>query len=169
MIYDKRGIGQSGGAYESSVPYNNLVNDALAGVAFHKQHRGIASSQTGIWGLSQGAYISAAAASRSADIGFIMAAGADVADGMMCYYRDNLFRKYGLLDKLRDVAGKAQLLQDTLPHHLQDESLLSSFAPGLIPRQTNTCIPRGAVFASQSSRCGDNWINTFPSAKAWRV
>ncbi len=133
LIYDKRGSGQSGGAYESREPYGNLVNDALAGVAFLKQRHGIAASQIGIWGLSQGAYISAAAASRSEDIRFVVSVGADVADGMMVYYRDNLFRKYGLSDKLRDVAGKGQLLMDTLPHNLQDGSLVSSLAPRSYP------------------------------------
>jgi pimeloyl-ACP methyl ester carboxylesterase len=133
LIYDKRGIGESSGTYESYRPYKNLVNDALSAIAFLKQRREIASSQIGIWGLSQGTEISAAAASQSEDIKFIIAVGADVAGGMMFYYRDNLFRKYGLSDKLRDVAEKAQLLQDTLPHNLQDESLLSSFAPRSYP------------------------------------
>ena len=133
LIYDKRGTGQSGGAYESREPYENLVNDALAAVAFLKQRREIAPSQIGIWGLSQGAYISAAAASRSKDIQFIITAGASVADGMMFFYRDNLFQRYGLSDKLRDVAEKAQLLQDTLPHNLRDDSLFASFAPRSYP------------------------------------
>ena len=31
LIYDKRGTGESGGVYESRKPYENLVNDALAG------------------------------------------------------------------------------------------------------------------------------------------
>ena len=133
LIYDKRGVGQSGGAYESREPYENLVNDALSAIAFLKQRREIAPSKIGIWGLSQGAYINAAAASRSGDIKFIIVAGAQVADGMMTYYRDNLFRKYGLSDTLRDVAEKAQLAQDTLPHNLRNESLLSSFAPRSYP------------------------------------
>ena len=68
LIYDKRGTGQSGGTYESYAPYENLVNDALSAIAFLKERREIAASQIGIWGLSQGAYISAAAASRSEDI-----------------------------------------------------------------------------------------------------
>jgi alpha-beta hydrolase superfamily lysophospholipase len=133
LIYDKRGCGQSGGAYESYEPYENLVNDALSAVAFLKQCREIAPSKIGIWGLSQGAYISAAAASESEDIQFVMGVGASVADGTMFYYRDNLFRKYGLPNKLRDVAEKGQLLQDTLPHNLRDESLLASFLPRSYP------------------------------------
>ena len=64
LIYDKRGTGESGGAYESHRPYENLVNDSLSAVAFLKQRLEIAQSQIGIWGLSQGAYISAAAAIR---------------------------------------------------------------------------------------------------------
>ena len=133
LIYDKRGTGQSGGIYESRSPYENLVNDALSAVAFLKQRHEIAPSQIGIWGLSQGAYISAAAANRTEDIGFIIVAGADVADGMMFYYRDNLFRKYGLSDTLRDVAEKAYLGQQTLPHNLKDGFGLSSFAPRSYP------------------------------------
>jgi pimeloyl-ACP methyl ester carboxylesterase len=133
LIYDKRGTGQSGGVYESYAPYENLVNDALAGVGFLKQRSEIAPSQIGMWGLSQGAYISAAAASRSADIHFVVVVGADVADGMLFYYRDKLFRKYGLSDTLRDVAEKAQLGADTLFFYLRDESLFSTFAPRSYP------------------------------------
>lgn len=129
LIYDKRGVGQSSGVYESHEPYDNLVNDALAAVAFLKKRREIAAPKIGIWGLSQGAYISAAAASRSQDIQFIIGVGASVADRTDFYYRDNLFSKYGLSNRLRDLAEKAQLVQETLPHNLRDESVLSTFLP----------------------------------------
>jgi hypothetical protein len=133
LIYDKRGTGQSGGGYESHRPYDNLVNDALSAVDFLKQRREIAKSQIGIWGLSQGAYVSAAAASRTEDIQFIIAVGASVADATMYYYRDNLFRLYGLSDTLRDMAEKAHLAQYSLPHNLEDGFGLSSFAPRSYP------------------------------------
>jgi uncharacterized protein len=133
LIYDKRGVGKSGGTYESRAPYENLVNDSLAGVGLLQQRSEIASSQIGMWGLSQGASIIAAAASRSDDIQFVVGVGASVADGMMYYYRDNLFRKYGLSETLRDVAEKAQLGQDTLFFDLRDESLPSTFAPKSYP------------------------------------
>ncbi len=133
LIYDKRGTGQSGGAYESDEPYENLVNDALSAIPFLKERREIAASQIGIWGLSQGAYISAAAASRSEDIQFIIVVGADVADGMMFYYRDNLFRRYGLSDTLRDVAEKLYLVDQDLQRTFQDGFRLSSFVPRSYP------------------------------------
>src|SRR6185312_10969022 len=88
LIYDKRGCGQSSGAYESLGPYENLVNDALSAVALLKKRREITPSQIGMWGLSQGTWISAAAASRSEDIKFVIAVGASVADGTMFFYRD---------------------------------------------------------------------------------
>ncbi|HEY4261972.1 MAG TPA: alpha/beta fold hydrolase, partial [Schlesneria sp.] len=133
LIYDKRGTGKSDGAYESYEPYENLVNDAQSAVALLKQRREIAPSQIGIWGLSQGAYISAAAASRSNDIKFIIVVGADVADGMMFYFRDNLFRRYGLSDTLRDVAEKLYLVDQDLQRTFQDGFRLSSFAPRSFP------------------------------------
>ncbi len=133
LIYDKRGVGKSGGTYESRAPYENLVNDSLAGVGLLQQRSEIAPSQIGMWGLSQGASIIAAAASRSDDIQFVVGVGASVADGMMYYYRDNLFRKYGLSATLRDVAEKAQLGQDTLFFNLREESLPSTFAPKSYP------------------------------------
>ena len=133
LIYDKRGTGQSGGVYESHAPYENLVNDALAAVAFLKERREIESTQIGIWGLSQGARISAAAASRSDDIQFVIVVGASVADGQMFYYRDNLFRRYGLSGTLRDVAEKAHLAQCSLPHNLPDGFGLATFTPRSYP------------------------------------
>ncbi len=62
LIYDKRGVGKSGGTYESSAPYENLVNDSLVGVGLLQQRSEIAPSQIGMWGLSQGASIVAVGA-----------------------------------------------------------------------------------------------------------
>ena len=61
----------------------------------------------------------------------------------MCYYRDNLFRKYGLSDTLRDVAEKAQLGADTLFFYLRARIPSFTLLRDPIPRQKNTCIPRG--------------------------
>ena len=133
LIYDKRGTGESGGVYESSAPYENLVNDALSGVALLKQRNEIDDSQIGIWGLSQGAYISAAAASRTEEIQFVITAGACVADGMMTYYRDNLFRHFGLSDRLRDVAEKGYLAQQDLKETVGNGFRLSPFAARVYP------------------------------------
>ena len=59
--------------------------------------------------------------------------GADVADGQMLHYRDNLFRRYELSDTLRDVAEKTYLVQQDLNDTFQDGFRLSSFAPRSYP------------------------------------
>ena len=59
--------------------------------------------------------------------------GASVTDGMMFYYRDNLFRRYGLSGTLRDVAEKLYLVQQDLQRTFQDGFRLSSFAPRSYP------------------------------------
>ncbi|TWU38594.1 alpha/beta hydrolase family protein [Novipirellula artificiosorum] len=133
LIYDKRGTGESGGVYESHEPYKNLVDDALAAVDLLKQRPEIAQSQIGIWGLSQGAYISAAAASRTQDIKFVITAGASVADGSFFYYCDNLFRKHGLSDTLRDLAAKGHFVTRDLNETMQGGLSLSSFVPRSYP------------------------------------
>ena len=131
LIYDKRGTGQSGGSYESYAPYENLVKDAMAAVALLRQHHAINQSQIGIWGLSQGAYIGAASASRTNDIKFVISVGASTADGMMTYYRDNLFRRYGLPQTLRDIAEKIYLIEQDLPW--RNGFRLPSLAPRIYP------------------------------------
>ena len=133
LIYDKRGTGDSTGVYESRKPYTNLTDDALSAVALLKQRPEIDESQIGIWGLSQGAYISAAAASRSEDIKFVIAAGASVCDGSFFYYCDNLFRKYGLSDKLRDIAAKAHFARWDFGEILSHGFSLTSFTPRTYP------------------------------------
>lgn len=133
LIYDKRGTGDSSGVYESMEPYENLVDDALAAVDLLMQRPEVAQPQIGLWGLSQGAYISAAAASRTNDIKFVITAGASVTDGSFFYYCDNLFRKHGLSDTLRDLAAKGHLVTWDLNETLQDGLSLSSFVPRSYP------------------------------------
>ena len=53
---------------------------------------------------------------------------------MMYYYRDNLFRRYGLSsDKLRDMAEKTNLVQQDLNRTFRDGFHLSSFMPRSYP------------------------------------
>lgn len=141
LIYDKRGTGRSGGTYESSAPYENLVNDVLAGINLLKTRPEIDKSRIGIWGLSQGAYISAEAASRSSDIQFVLVVGASVADGMLTFYRNNLFRRYGLSDKLRDIAEKNYVIEQDLRITMKDGVSTSSFIPRKFPSPENFLHP----------------------------
>ncbi len=87
----------------------------------------------------------------------------------MFYYRDNLFRLYGLSNKLRDVAKKGQLAQSSYLTIHQEASVSLDLHRDPIPRPTTTYIPRGATSPSRFWRCGDNWIKIYRLAKALRV
>jgi uncharacterized protein len=71
LIYDKRGVGASTGSWKAS-PFSVLADDALAGVNFLKGHRAIDAKRIGAWGGSEGAIIAPWAASRSADVAFVV-------------------------------------------------------------------------------------------------
>lgn len=133
LIYDKRGTGKSGGDYESREPYTNLVNDCLAAVGFLQQHRSVDPEKIGLWGLSQGATICGTAASRTTDIPFVIVIGADVADGSLFQYRDNLFRKSGLSARLRDVAEKFHMVDQDLQNTFRNGFRLSLLTPRTYP------------------------------------
>lgn len=71
LIYDKRGVGASGGSWKLS-PFGALSDDALAGVHFLKNHPAIDAKRIGTWGGSEGAIIAPWIASRSSDIAFVI-------------------------------------------------------------------------------------------------
>ena len=75
FVYDKRGVGQSGGNWlEAS--FADLAEDAIAAVNFLKKHKKINPGKIGILGLSQGGWIAPLAASRCSDIAFVVAISA---------------------------------------------------------------------------------------------
>jgi len=76
---DDRGVGGSTGSVSDSTS-SDFAGDALAGVAFLKQHAHIAADRIGLIGHSEGGLIAPLAASRSKDVAFIvMLAGTGVS------------------------------------------------------------------------------------------
>ena len=95
LRYDKRGAGESTGAYPevgtetSEVNLNILADDALAGVKFLRNHNLINPSMIGVSGFSQGGWIAPLAASKSADVAFAIAlSGPTCTVGQEIYYSD---------------------------------------------------------------------------------
>ena len=64
LAYDKRGVGKSTGDFQK-IPFPDLVEDGLAGIAFLKARSDIDPKRIGVWGLSQGGWLGPLAASRS--------------------------------------------------------------------------------------------------------
>jgi pimeloyl-ACP methyl ester carboxylesterase len=71
LIYDKRGCGRSTGSWNES-GFDDLAGDALAGLELLKNRQDINPHQIGLWGVSQGGWIVPLAASRCADVAFII-------------------------------------------------------------------------------------------------
>ena len=100
LTYDKRGVGQSTGDFRT-IPFQDLVEDGLSGIAFLKARSDIDAKHIGVWGISQGGWLGPLAASRSSDVAFVISvSGPGVTPGeqMVFYYASEL-RMQGLPDK----------------------------------------------------------------------
>ncbi len=71
LIYDKRGVGSSQGSWQDA-SFDDLVGDALAGVAFLRGHEAIDPDRVGIKAASQGGWLAILAASRSPHVAFLI-------------------------------------------------------------------------------------------------
>jgi pimeloyl-ACP methyl ester carboxylesterase len=92
LAYDKRGVGESGGDFRK-VPFMELGDDGLGAIKYLKSRKEIDAKRMGVWGLSQGGWLGPLAASRSADVAFVIAvSGPGVSPGeqMIVYYANEL-------------------------------------------------------------------------------
>lgn len=76
LIYDKRSVGYSN--FQRS--YSLLADDALGAVRTLRAHAGVDPRKVGIWGFSEGGWVVPLAASRSADIAFVIVIGANAIE-----------------------------------------------------------------------------------------
>lgn len=74
LIFDKRGVGGSGGDWRRA-RLEDLADDALAGVQLLRGRLEVDSGRVGIYGHSQGGLVAPLAASRSHQVGFLIAGG----------------------------------------------------------------------------------------------
>lgn len=71
LIYDKRGVGKSTGDWKGS-DFEDLAEDAIAGIGFLKERKEINPRKIGIYGHSQGGMIAPLVASKSKDVAFLI-------------------------------------------------------------------------------------------------
>jgi pimeloyl-ACP methyl ester carboxylesterase len=71
LISDKRGVGKSTGDWQRS-DFNDLADDAVAGIKFLQQRQDINPRKIGIYGHSQGGMIAPLVAARSQDVAFVI-------------------------------------------------------------------------------------------------
>jgi len=92
LAYDKRGVGESSGDFRK-VPFMELCDEGLGAIQYLKSRKEIDAKRIGVWGLSQGGWLGPLAASRSADVAFVIAvSGPGVSPGeqMIVYYANEL-------------------------------------------------------------------------------
>lgn len=75
LIYDRRGTGESGGAWHGTT-FDDLAADALAGVSFLRSHDVVDRERVGVRGISQGAWVAPMAAAASDEVAFVVAVSA---------------------------------------------------------------------------------------------
>lgn len=88
LLYDKRGIGQSTGNWATE-NFDDLAQDALAGLQLLQGRSDISPKQVGMWGISQAGWIMAKATTRSKEIAFIICvscAGSGMTTGEQVLY-----------------------------------------------------------------------------------
>src|SRR5262249_14421298 len=71
LIFDKRGVGESTGNW-AAAGFDELAGDALAEIEQLKTRADIQPQKIGLCGMSQAGWIMPLAASRSADVAFII-------------------------------------------------------------------------------------------------
>lgn len=96
FVYDRRGSGRSGGDLAAS-DYTLLADDAIAALHAVAADPRIDPRRVGIWGLSQGGWLSLLAASRSPDVAFAVSASAPLVtpDKQMIFLSANILRVNG--------------------------------------------------------------------------
>ncbi len=96
FIYDRRGSGQSNGD-RGAASFDDLADDGIAAVEMLRRDPRIDPERIGVWGLSQGGWLSVLAASRSPHVRFAVAVSAPVvtADVQMLFSSTNTLRVFG--------------------------------------------------------------------------
>ena len=125
FIYDKRGCGASTGDWRTAT-FDDLAGDALAGVELLKGRNDIRAGQIGLWGISQGGWLSPLAASRSRDIVFVVAvSGPAVSPARQALYvTETALRGEGFADDAVSRAlGLQRLLDDVMRGRSKSDEL----------------------------------------------
>jgi dienelactone hydrolase len=173
LRYDKRGVSDSGGIYETAGNVANservfpiLAGDMLAGVEFLKTRPEVARTRIGLFGVSQAGWIIPLAASRSPDVKFmILVVGPTVSVGVENYYSSLV--EFSPSASLEDAYARSRVYAG--PHGYDPLSTLESLStPGLwllggVDRSIPTPLTVEVLQSLQDSGRPYRWI-VYPGA-----
>ncbi|MEV4057378.1 alpha/beta hydrolase [Amycolatopsis sp. NPDC049688] len=109
LIYDKRTEGYS--QFERS--YSTLADDALAAVEALRKRPEVDPARVGVWGLSEGGWVAPLAASRSADVAFVVTVGANGVKPaqQQAWAIENQLRRLGMDGSVVGMASSTMMRQ----------------------------------------------------------
>jgi dienelactone hydrolase len=109
LIYDKRTEGYS----LFSRSYSTLADDALAAVEALRKRPEVDPARVGVWGLSEGGWVAPLAASRSADVAFVVTLGANGVEPaqQQAWAIENQFRRLGMDGSIVRMASSTMMRQ----------------------------------------------------------
>jgi hypothetical protein len=123
LSYDKRGVGDSQGAYSGVGPANSaamfalLADDIIAGAETAAARDDIDADRVGVYGVSQGGWIAPVALSRSDLLGFmIIISGPTVSVGSEIRYSELTGESEGNTARSNDQELSARLAEFEGPH-----------------------------------------------------
>lgn len=105
LVYDKRGWNRSGGDWRRR-PFRLLASDAIAAAQALRREAGIPPDRVGYWGISQGGWVVAEAASRDPQTAFVIGVAATGVSptSQELWHKDNMVRALGYSPKARAIA-----------------------------------------------------------------
>jgi pimeloyl-ACP methyl ester carboxylesterase len=127
LRFDDRGVGGSSGSIVNSTT-EEFADDALAAIRVLRQREEIGRSPIGLIGHSEGAIVAAIAASKSADVAFIVwMAGSSVAgEQILQTQAAGLARAAGASEEaVNDILGKHAALLAAIKEESPDDTLLA--------------------------------------------
>jgi len=100
LAYDKRGVGQSGGAWNENEPLDTYAADGLAAVDYLASRTDVDPKRIGVWGISQGGWVGPLIASKSPKVAFVISvSGPGVSNAEQAiFYREAGMRTQGFSD-----------------------------------------------------------------------
>ncbi|MEU8631710.1 alpha/beta hydrolase [Amycolatopsis sp. NPDC048633] len=109
LIYDKRTEGYS----LFSRSYSTLADDALAAVEVLRKRPEVDPARVGVWGLSEGGWVAPLAASRSADVAFVVTLGANGVEPaqQQAWAIENQLRRLGMDGSMVRMASSTMMRQ----------------------------------------------------------
>lgn len=118
LIYDRRGTGASKGGGDNA-NWNNLADDAIAGLKMLQNRADINPKQIGVSGFSQGGWVSPLAALRSKDVAFVLvgSAAAITPEQQNNYNVESLLRDRGVSEETIKSVMNLRLRVDKFLHN----------------------------------------------------